>query len=216
MKRAKMIGSKAVIPAEMGFGSNTASGLRSSYLHLCIRYYGKCAGIWDILYVAYSLTIWIAAVPAWIRRLRNTVQSSRPVQKLTHTAFVERYQNDLAFRGSIRHLRRHSRQLFLCCFSHRCRNPLCICMVSLHNGLLSGVGVSAHLSGCLLPAPHTATGISLLSHDRLASFPFEHSHGRHDRADGAHKLPAFPIRGISSICRHSIPFTRWQRLSSIS
>ena len=35
----------------MGFGSNTASGLRSSYLHLCIRYYGKCAGIWDILYV---------------------------------------------------------------------------------------------------------------------------------------------------------------------
>lgn len=85
----------------MGFGSNTASGLRSSYLHLCIRYYGKCAGIWDILYVAYSLTIWIAAVPAWIRRLRNTVQSSRPVQKLTHTAFVERYQNDLAFRGSI-------------------------------------------------------------------------------------------------------------------
>ena len=50
---------------------------------------------------AYYLTIWIAAAPALIRSLRKTVQNSKPVQKLTHTAFGGRYLDDLAFRGNI-------------------------------------------------------------------------------------------------------------------
>lgn len=50
---------------------------------------------------AYSLVIWIAAAPALIRRMRMVIQGSKPVQKLTNTAFSKRYVNDLAFRGSI-------------------------------------------------------------------------------------------------------------------
>lgn len=50
---------------------------------------------------AYSLTIWITAVPALIRSLCKNVQNSKPVQKLTHTAFGGRYLGDLAFRGNI-------------------------------------------------------------------------------------------------------------------
>lgn len=50
---------------------------------------------------AYSLTIWIAAAPARIRSLRKAVQSSKPVQRLTHTAFGGRYLGDIAFRGNI-------------------------------------------------------------------------------------------------------------------
>lgn len=50
---------------------------------------------------AYSLTIWIAAAPVLIRSLRKAVQNSKPVQKLTHTAFGGRYLDDLAFRGTI-------------------------------------------------------------------------------------------------------------------
>lgn len=50
---------------------------------------------------AYSLTIWIAAVPAFVCRLRKTFENSKPIQKLTNTAFARRYFSDLSFRGSI-------------------------------------------------------------------------------------------------------------------
>ena len=46
---------------------------------------------------AYSLTIWVAAIPSLIRSLRKAFQNS----KLMHTEFGERYINDIAFRGNI-------------------------------------------------------------------------------------------------------------------
>ena len=50
---------------------------------------------------AYSLAIWCAAAPAFLRRLRRTFHSSRAVRRLTQTEFGGKYLNDLAFRGNI-------------------------------------------------------------------------------------------------------------------
>lgn len=101
MKRAKMIAAKLLYPPKWVLAV-IPPPVFAALIFIFVSDTTESAPAYGIYCMsAYSLTIWIAAVPAWIRRLRNTVQSSRPVQKLTHTAFVERYQNDLAFRGSI-------------------------------------------------------------------------------------------------------------------
>lgn len=50
---------------------------------------------------AYSLVIWLAAVPRLAKRVRAAVMNSRPVQKLAATALGGRYLSDMAFRGGV-------------------------------------------------------------------------------------------------------------------
>lgn len=50
---------------------------------------------------AYSLVIWLAAVPKLTRRVKSAVMSSRPVQKVLATRLGKRYLCDIAFRGSV-------------------------------------------------------------------------------------------------------------------
>ncbi len=50
---------------------------------------------------AYSLTIWVAALPKCVRQLRAALQKNRIVQKWKQSAFGARYLDDFAFRGSV-------------------------------------------------------------------------------------------------------------------
>ena len=45
--------------------------------------------------------IWLLAVPSLTKRLKSTIISNGIIQKITTTAIVGRYLNDLAFRGNI-------------------------------------------------------------------------------------------------------------------
>lgn len=50
---------------------------------------------------AYSLTIWIAALPQLIKKMKTTIMTSRIMRKVGSSKITERYLNDLAFRGSV-------------------------------------------------------------------------------------------------------------------
>ena len=50
---------------------------------------------------AYSLTVWVAALPRLIQRIRRAVMGSRLMQKSAAAGIVGRYRADIAFRGSI-------------------------------------------------------------------------------------------------------------------
>ena len=50
---------------------------------------------------AYSLTIWLAALPQLIKKMKTTIMTSRIMRKVGSSKITERYLNDLAFRGSV-------------------------------------------------------------------------------------------------------------------
>lgn len=50
---------------------------------------------------AYCLTIWLAALPRGIRRMKSVIANSKEMQKLTTNKIIDRYLNDIAFRGSV-------------------------------------------------------------------------------------------------------------------
>ncbi len=50
---------------------------------------------------AYSLAIWLAALPRLIRKMKTAVMNSRIMRKIGSSEITERYRNDLAFRGSV-------------------------------------------------------------------------------------------------------------------
>ena len=50
---------------------------------------------------AYSLTIWLAAIPRLTKRMKSAIMSSRIVQKAAASRIAGRYLTDLAFRGSV-------------------------------------------------------------------------------------------------------------------
>ena len=50
---------------------------------------------------AYSLAIWLAAIPRLTKRIKSAIMSNRIVQKAAASKITGRYLNDLAFRGSI-------------------------------------------------------------------------------------------------------------------
>ncbi len=102
-----------------------------------------------------------------------------------------------------RHLSGHGGQLLLLRVLHGRRDPLRLGVVSLHGGLLSGIGRFADLSGPRLPPQRPDPGVSLLSSGCMASVPADRSYGRYDRADGADELRVFlsgvfylPVRAL--------------------
>ncbi len=50
---------------------------------------------------AYSLLIWLVALPLVIKRVKSAIMSSRIVRKVSSSKITGRYLNDLAFRGSV-------------------------------------------------------------------------------------------------------------------
>lgn len=101
MKRARMIVTKLVYPPKWILAGIPPLSF-AALIFIFVSENTESAPAYVIYGLsAYSLTIWIAAAPARIRSLRKTIQNSKPVQKLTHTAFGGRYLSDLTFRGSI-------------------------------------------------------------------------------------------------------------------
>lgn len=101
MKRARRILTKLVYPPKWILASIPPLSF-AALLFIFVSENTESAPAYIIYGMsAYSLTIWFAAAPALIRSLRKAVQNSKPVQKLTHTAFGGRYINDIAFRGNI-------------------------------------------------------------------------------------------------------------------
>ena len=50
---------------------------------------------------AYSLTIWLAALPRLIKEMKTAIMTSRFMRKVSSSKITGRYLNDLAFRGSV-------------------------------------------------------------------------------------------------------------------
>lgn len=50
---------------------------------------------------AYSLVIWLLAVPSLTKRIKSAIISNGIIQKITATPIIRKYLNDLAFRGNI-------------------------------------------------------------------------------------------------------------------
>ena len=50
---------------------------------------------------AYSLTIWLAALPRLIKEMKTAIMTSRFMRKVSSSKITGRYLNDLAFRGNI-------------------------------------------------------------------------------------------------------------------
>ena len=101
MKRAKMILNKLLYPPKWVLAVIPPLSF-AALIFIFVSENTESAPAYGIYCMsAYSLTVWITAAPALIRRLRKTVQNSKPVQKLMHTAFGGRYLDDLAFRGNI-------------------------------------------------------------------------------------------------------------------
>ena len=50
---------------------------------------------------AYSLVIWLLAVPSLTKRIKSAIISNGIIQKITATPIIGKYLNDLAFRGNI-------------------------------------------------------------------------------------------------------------------
>lgn len=50
---------------------------------------------------AYSLLIWLLAGLSLAKRIKSTIMSNGIIQKITTTAIIGRYLNDLAFRGNV-------------------------------------------------------------------------------------------------------------------
>ena len=51
--------------------------------------------------LAYSLIIWISALPKMIKRMKSDIRNSKIMQKATASKIMGRYLTDNAFRGSI-------------------------------------------------------------------------------------------------------------------
>ena len=101
MKRAKMILMRLLFPPKWVLASIPPLSF-AALIFIFVTGNKESAPAYGIYCMsAYSLTIWIAAAPTLIRSLRKAVRNSKPVQKLTHTAFGGRYLGDLAFRGNI-------------------------------------------------------------------------------------------------------------------
>lgn len=50
---------------------------------------------------AYSLTVWVIALPKLVRRMHTAFDNSKAVQRLIRTEIVTKYLNDPEFRGSV-------------------------------------------------------------------------------------------------------------------
>ena len=50
---------------------------------------------------AYSLTIWLAALPRLIKKMKTAIMTSRIMRKVSRSKITGRYLNDLAFRWSV-------------------------------------------------------------------------------------------------------------------
>ena len=50
---------------------------------------------------AYSLTIWLAALPRLIKEMKTAIMTSRFMRKVSSSKITGRYLNDLAFRGNV-------------------------------------------------------------------------------------------------------------------
>ena len=50
---------------------------------------------------AYSLTIWLAALPRLIKKMKTAIMTSRIMRKVSSSKITGRYLNDLAFRGNV-------------------------------------------------------------------------------------------------------------------
>ncbi len=50
---------------------------------------------------AYSLTIWLAALPRLVKKTKTAIMSSRIMRKVSSSKITGRYLSDLAFRGSV-------------------------------------------------------------------------------------------------------------------
>ena len=50
---------------------------------------------------AYSLTIWLAALPRLIKKMKTAIMTSRIMRKVSRSKITGRYLNDLAFRGNV-------------------------------------------------------------------------------------------------------------------
>ena len=50
---------------------------------------------------AYSLTIWLAALPRLIKKMKTAIMTSRFMRKVSSSKITGRYLNDLAFRGNV-------------------------------------------------------------------------------------------------------------------
>ena len=55
---------------------------------------------------AYSLTVWVIALPKLVRRMHTAFDNSKAVQRLIRTEIVTKYLNDPEFRGSVGIFRR--------------------------------------------------------------------------------------------------------------
>ena len=53
---------------------------------------------------AYSLVIWLLAVPSLTKRIKSAIISNGIIQKITASPIIGKYLNDLAFRGNIIYL----------------------------------------------------------------------------------------------------------------
>ena len=86
----------------MGVDFCSAAFLCRTYFHLCNLNHKKCIGIHDLLFMsAYSLTIWLAALPRLIKKMKTAIMTSRIMRKVSKSKITGRYLNDLAFRGSV-------------------------------------------------------------------------------------------------------------------
>lgn len=62
----------------------------------------RSASAYMIYYMsAYSLTIWLAALPRLIKEMKTAIMTSRFMRKVSSSKITGRYLNDLAFRGNV-------------------------------------------------------------------------------------------------------------------
>lgn len=50
---------------------------------------------------AYSLVVWVIALPQSVKRVKDALMSSKPMQTVAASKFAQRYRGELAFRGCI-------------------------------------------------------------------------------------------------------------------
>ncbi len=72
-------------------------------LILIFAFQGTRSALTYLIYCmsAYSLVIWVVALPKLIKRTKAVIPDSRIARKLNSSKITGRYINDLAFRGSI-------------------------------------------------------------------------------------------------------------------
>ena len=101
MKRAKMILEKLLYPPKWILAVIPPLSF-AALIFIFVSENTESAPAYGIYCMsAYSLTIWIAIAPAFVRNLRKTIKNSAPVQKFNRTALGREYLDSFAFRGYI-------------------------------------------------------------------------------------------------------------------